>query len=244
MVHPTADATGVSTKAIIRWTPASFAAWGTHTAIYDVEVAHDGNVVCSVLGIKDTTTECNLDPLTEYTVRVRARTEYPSVGSWSEPISFTTYGTPGPTSLLQPEHQATNQPTRPRFIWQKIPWVDKGYEIEYDTIETFTTSTIRERPDTFLVVLSALRQQQTYYWRVRGINEAGKGAWSDVWSFSVAGAVSVQEHHSSPLHLRKELYDVLGRRIINEWLTRGPFIELLIDERGSIVQRRVRTSPD
>ncbi len=95
--------------------------------------------------------------------------------------------TPGAISLSSPANNETCVTTRATLTWQTIPDA-VYYQIELSTSPTFaTTEQIWDAITTNEVIADNLVQgHQQYYWRVRGFNAGGPGAYSQTWSFTTA----------------------------------------------------------
>ncbi len=75
------------------------------------------------------------------------------------------------------------------FEWSGITTTAESYQIQFSDDSNFTiivasdsalSNSVRTIPDILMQPLN------TFFWRVRGINESGPGAWSDAWSFTTA----------------------------------------------------------
>ena len=116
------------------------------------------------------------------------------------PLSEERYFTvkPGPVTLDSPSDEATNVLVKPEFVWNQLNSVYK-YDIEISTNSEFSTTVVQERveiantksvgsialnPTGSFTPSSPLEYNTTYYWRVRGEDNANTlGDWSDVRSF-------------------------------------------------------------
>jgi hypothetical protein len=248
----------VSNKTIVSWTRASFDSWQQPTVHYDVEIYRRSTRerVASVYNITDTTHTFDLEPNMMYVAVVRAKSDTTADPAWSEDRNFKTYGAAPSISLESPANGATGQPIRPRLTWHKHAWADKGYVVQYDVSNTFATATEKVRPDSVFPIISSLKPGTTYYWRVRGDNEAGQGAWSDVWSFTTTGTASVEEQGTS-IHdgtaERFIAYDLLGKMLasgnVQDWdrvrstLPSLPILMMTFASNGDVVERFLLPTP-
>jgi hypothetical protein len=250
---PKQAADGIELTPIIAWSPSGFASHQTTTVSYDVEVTKegDGQPTWSATAVTDSAVECGLLSIrTPYSVRVRAVGDWDGErvqGDWSSVVSFTTYGFVPAVQLFEPADGSVDQPVRPRLKWHGASWVDDGYEVQYDLREDFTTATTKDRPDTNLLIISALQTGRTYHWRVRGKNEAGLGAWSPTWTFTVEGTVGVDDEVIEVENGVVVAYNVLGGVVgtysTTEWnsaaadLLHGPLFIVVFDRSGHVIQR-------
>ncbi|RPI68240.1 MAG: hypothetical protein EHM43_05470, partial [Ignavibacteriae bacterium] len=248
----------VSNKTVVSWTRASYDSWQKPTVYYDVRILRmsDRVIVDGAYNIADTMFTFDLVAGEFYVAMVRAKSDTNAVPAWSEDRSFRTYRAAPSISLESPTNGASGQPIRPRLTWHKHEWVDKGYVVQYDVSNTFATATEKVRPDSVFPIISSLKPGTTYYWRVRGDNEAGEGAWSEVWSFTTTGTSSVEEHGTS-IHdgtaERFIVYDVLGRVLligrVQDWdrlrstLPSLPNLMMTIASNGDVVERFLLPTP-
>ncbi|MHA1186079.1 MAG: hypothetical protein ACTSXA_10225 [Candidatus Heimdallarchaeota archaeon] len=119
-----------------------------------------------------------------YSWRVKAKDAF-NWGSWSSRWVFTVSNTPPPApTLVTPEHESITTDPTPYFeCMQFIPI--HNYQIQIDTSESFSTPVINDSAP-YGTYVSALLDDNIYYWRMRAINFAGNiGPWSAVWSFEV-----------------------------------------------------------
>lgn len=127
---------------------------------------------------------------------------------------FRTYDVPGAPSIIFPPNNAESVTTRPRFQWSRPRTVDKGFELEVDTLPSFATATLKRASDTSITWTPPLKSGRRYYWRARGNNRAGNGFWSGGATFVTAGTTSVQDinqQNCEPTSI--ECYDLRGNPI-------------------------------
>lgn len=131
-----------------------------------------------------------------YWWRVGAISQLENVASsgWSSVWSFVV-GNPIPkkVNLLSPKDTSKAVALCPIFIWNSSSFDNKYYNaniyyvVEISSDLDFATMIFRSNPlkDTVLVLTdSLLNVNQTYYWRVKAINEDGVGEYSNVFGFS------------------------------------------------------------
>lgn len=181
----------------------------------------------------------SLDHLSTYYWRVRGKNESVA-GEWSPVGSFTTIlGAPGVVMLNEPEDKILEVPIQPEFVWNEVERVET-YQVslakdsEFKDI-LFDTSGVQ----TISLLLDNLNFNATYYWKVRAVNEAGAGEWSEVWSFEtktttsifakedIPQEVTLTQNYPNPFNpttiikfglpvesvVRLEVYNLLGQRV-------------------------------
>ncbi|MFC2130573.1 CAP domain-containing protein [Bacteroidota bacterium] len=98
---------------------------------------------------------------------------------------------PGACVLSQPQDDAADVNPNVRFEWGTAQGADK-YILEIAENSGFSQSEIIYRNDkisaTSYQVSGVLEPMKEYYWRIAGMNDAGRGDWSPVWSFTTTTA--------------------------------------------------------
>lgn len=79
------------------------------------------------------------------------------------------------------------------FVWYTVDRAT-DYEIQISLDEAFT-SPIKRVLGNNTTRRDDLEFEKNYYWRVKGINEAGETSWSNVWTFTTQKFVSVNEEY-------------------------------------------------
>lgn len=102
---------------------------------------------------------------------------------------------PLPTvSLTAPENEAVEVPVSPFFQWEVTDNAD-SFELQVAPDSNFEPGDLAIDIDDIVEseyqAAVELDEGMTWFWRVRGTNDAGQGEWSDVWSFTTF--VSVPE---------------------------------------------------
>lgn len=90
-------------------------------------------------------------------------------------------------ALLAPGNGVSGQPENPILRWQKIPDANT-YEVELATNPSFDASVIVASGANILIdsfkIPVILEKGNVYYWRVRPVNECGKGEWVGPFAFA------------------------------------------------------------
>ncbi len=113
---------------------------------------------------------------------------------WTDPYTFTTKSGVG---LRNPANDSTDVPTKPTFKWDSLGGAG-GYQLQYNTEPDFSGSCCDVLLDSTQVDYSIgipLKNNQTYYWRVRAISPLGidTSAWSEEWHFTTVGGIGIGE---------------------------------------------------
>ncbi len=92
-------------------------------------------------------------------------------------------------ALVLPVDGATDQPLRPLFEWEPVANADT-YEIQVATDAGFGTIVAQASglSDTTFTPGSDLAEGTEHFWRVRGHNDCGDGAWSSTFAFTTESA--------------------------------------------------------
>ncbi|MEY3385246.1 MAG: hypothetical protein RIR53_57 [Bacteroidota bacterium] len=215
VIEPGTDARAVPITTTLRWTRSTYDVAGTFATTYHVRLWNMSTttpaLVLDTMVTDSSLVLTSLPPATTFSGGIRAIYRSARTADTAR-ISFSTYDAPPSPQAIFPSDGSTNVTTRPRFQWTRPTSVDKGYEIEVDTVASFATSTIRKASDTSLAWTPPLRAGKVYHWRSRGFNLVGAGAWSPTSTFTTAGTTNVSEGDTTPLCTgRIELYDVRGR---------------------------------
>lgn len=116
-------------------------------------------------------------------------------GNWSTVFNFTTKGLPSKISLIDPANNAVDITSKPKLNWSTSPAAD-SYWVQVSESQDFSTLKFERKNSANppLSVLPKLNDLTKYYWRVAGMNTAGEGEWSDVWSFTTEKGSSIDEN--------------------------------------------------
>lgn len=170
-------------------------AWSAAAAAtsYNVQVATTADfsvILIDQAGFTETiSTLSNLEEFTTYYWRVQAAGPG-GESAWTDAYRFTTVASstvPPAPALTAPENGATGlSPASVSLFWGNAEGAS-SYEVELALADDFSnvvfSKTGLNEPGS---VAENLDASTTYFWRVRGENTAGAGAWSDVFSFSTA----------------------------------------------------------
>ncbi len=190
---PADDAKNVSDSIALTWQENQLA------TSYDVEVATDmlfdeivftNNVKATSYTIK------GLKGQTTYYWRVAGKNSK-GVGEWSNVFKFTTK-TPVPAKISSVE-PADNSKTTNNDV--DIKWGKDQFAVSYDLqlansgqFDAFSiVHDLKAIKDTIYKFRdNKLRADTKFFWRVRGVNQAGNGTWSNVTSFTSGGVSSIE----------------------------------------------------
>lgn len=130
---------------------------------------------------------CNVDPGNEYKVRARAlkKKDNSIYSDWS-PYSDNIKTKPGKAPYLKTIR--ANSKTEIYLMWDVIPKVD-SYDIEYTTDKAYfdvsSNTTIIRDITTNSYILTGLDSGETYYVRIRSVNQNGESSWSNIRSVTI-----------------------------------------------------------
>ncbi len=160
---------------------------------YNLLVATDmsfNNIIAEVQLLANTTYHLSgLNDNTTYYWKVVAK-NISGYGDWSDTWNFTTVlPVPNQVVLVSPANNAINQMKNLELDWNPAVNAD-SYKLQVATDINFTTLIYDE---TGLVAtefdITNLNYNTQYFWRVRGTNISGDGAWSNTWNFTTYQAV-------------------------------------------------------
>ena len=111
--------------------------------------------------------------------------DYPAL-QWQDvdPIAPPDPDLPATVELYLPAEDDINVSVITTFIWQQAQYA-RDFHLQIALDNSFDDVIIDKEQvgDTLLVVSDPLNYNTHYFWRVRGVNLAGKGEWSQTWSF-------------------------------------------------------------
>jgi hypothetical protein len=154
---------------------------------YTIIVATDTgmtNVTYQDSAVTDTTKIINnLKNGTTYYWKVRGK-NISGYGSWSAVNSFTTIvSAPLSPPLVSPADMASNQPISMMLEWQASANASL-YHVQIASDAGFANIVKNDSVSVLSYSVNSLENGTTYYWKVRGKNVSGYGAWSAVNSFT------------------------------------------------------------
>lgn len=106
-------------------------------------------------------------------------------GAWSEIWSFTTEAGEieiPRVSLVSPDNGAEDLPTEVEFSWEKADGFD-NYRFQLADNSNFSDRIENSVVEGESISVKDLRNDQTFYWRVRIVHDGNNGPWSEVRSF-------------------------------------------------------------
>ncbi len=175
---------------------------------YNIQVSTNSNFDVLVMNQQLETNEIALSTLdfdTQYYWRVRTQNEL-GYSNWSGSRSFTTRKQiPGAPSLIGPEDVAGDQSTELSLIWSQSARAD-SFRVQVSLQDDFTSLMTDSVVTDSILFVSGLDFLQTYYWRIKGLNNGGESEWSEAFSFTVMEKPNTFPIVSSPL----------GKRILSE----------------------------
>jgi len=125
----------------------------------------------------------------DYYWRLNAR-HAADVSDWSPAFKLTTTNS---ITLTFPANNAEEVVRLPRYDWNGIIGAEK-YQIQVSKNNDFTNSETNISNASFYQQVFLLDKEQTYFWRVKGIQGLDSTNWSPVWSFVTTGETSIDEN--------------------------------------------------
>ena len=175
--------------------------WAAGIGSYHLQVSTDttfsGTLTLDDANVLDTAkTVSGLAGQTVYHWRVRA-TNAGGTGPWSATWNFRT-ATPMSVLLLYPGPGTVDVPVNLTLRWQRA-FAANAYQVQVSTNSVFSSLVLDTShvADT-TVGLTGLQSLRNHYWRVRGENAAGVGAWSATNGFRTVQVVSVEAEEEVP----------------------------------------------
>jgi hypothetical protein len=192
LLAPANGSTGTSTGLTLSWESL------TEATSYELNVATASDFSNSVVAQSGITqTQYVLQGLvagSTYFWRVRGSNDG-GTGSWSTTFSFTTQSAgpsiPRTPGLLSPASGATDVAPGLTLTWETITEAT-SYDLDVATSTDFSSPAVTLSGITEArYAVQGLDNGAKYYWRVRGRNVAGAGAWSVVFSFTTSVVVAI-----------------------------------------------------
>jgi hypothetical protein len=186
LTAPDDAATEVSVDPTLEWDPVSGA--DTYTVELDTDPAF-GSIDQSQTAASTSFSPSTLSKGTTYHWRVKAT----GAGGDSDysTRSFTTeFDPPGAPTLTLPADNDTDVSLTPTFMWTAGTGTSDSYRLDVSTASDFSLYVISDSSivTTSFAAGSALANDTEYFWRVRGKNPGGPGAWSATFSFTTEPA--------------------------------------------------------
>ena len=190
LMAPKNDTLIVNDTIILTWMSAT-----PYVNAYHVEVREDG-----VLTMSDSTNVysaaryVHASDESQVQWRVRARNAS-GWGEWSETAWYLRVALPGNVTAVYPPDSAVVSSARIAFSWNAAKPAAQSFEIQIqsDTLLSTVTSA-----DTQTVVLVPA-QAAVHRWRVRGVNQAGAGAWTPWRTITLRDTVATIDHESGEI---------------------------------------------
>jgi glucose/arabinose dehydrogenase len=242
LIAPEDRATGRSLELFFAWQAAD------NAETYHLQIAADQDFETVDFDIQNITVTSaqveEFDYETTYFWRVRAVNET-GPGEWSAIRSFTTEDeplqVPDAPVLVSPENGATDVDADIVLEWEAVDealWysvqVSEGQDFDVITASADSLILLQFSP-------TDLSGQTTYFWRVRTLNLAGPGDWSEIWNFTTRTNTStgtnynelpadfeLEQNFPNPFNpsttirigipagggaARLEVFDLLGRKV-------------------------------
>ncbi|HSQ76886.1 MAG TPA: T9SS type A sorting domain-containing protein, partial [Bacteroidota bacterium] len=203
---PGDGARDVSLQSSLSWSPAS------NAVSYHVQVSPSSSFAGTAMdrdGIAGTSFPISaLANNTAYFWRVRGANSA-GFGPWSVVRSFTTVATdttrvdpplqpPGVIQVNTPGDGTSGVSLQSSFTWTSAPTA-VSYHVQVSPASSFATMSIDQDSVTATSYpIGTLVAGRTYFWRVRGANGAGFGAWSAVRSFTTAAPDTTTQPQQPP----------------------------------------------
>lgn len=184
LTAPTHEAVKVPLNTALSWEAAE------HAATYTVQYGTSADLSSGSTMIQDIT-ETMYSPSgllndTIYYWRVKA-VNVGGEGQWSVIRAFTTIvALPAVVQLSSPINYATGIAAQPTLSWNAAARA-ATYEVQLSTAMDFSSNVATYTGITGVSKLvDPLNYLTTYYWRVRAVNDAGNGSWSETRRFTTA----------------------------------------------------------
>ncbi len=199
LVSPSNNALKIAINSVLKWNTVS------NATVYRIKLMHDSlgtDMIIDTVSPNVTLNVYGLEKNSRYYWQVFAKNIFGETASevWS---FITAEREPDPVSLAGPTDGDTVRQSTVDLVWFKSPQNAHLYYIEISTKEDMSGSAMDSVTDTSKTFqVSGSFDTYKYYWRVRAVNGAGLGEWSEVQSFYVkvpGSAVSTVNLHSNNL---------------------------------------------
>lgn len=203
LISPERNTVKIPTDGIMNWRRSE------NATKYHLQVSTDrnfaeGTIVIDELEVADTVYNyMNLDSFTEYWFRVASVNETVK-SDFSSPNKFRTIAiAPSDTALaINPTDGAEDVPfNQIKFEWTEVARTnlglsnESGYELLLSSKQDYSDTLIYNTKigDESKIYSTLFTNGTTYFWKVRGWNEAGFGPWSESFSFTTDAFTSVAD---------------------------------------------------
>ena len=192
LAFPSNNAVNVIDSLILRWNYPNLA------SSYRLQISKiptfDSLIVYDVSGIIDTARQViGLEGQTKYYWRVNS-INAGGASEFSSAFNFTT-GFPANTFLAGPPNNTLNIPVDTIVYWHSTPGAT-SYDLLMARSADFNTGSIvvnvTNVTDTFYAV-NGLAFNSLHYWKVKGVNQYGKGNFSEAWRFKTVLASDLDD---------------------------------------------------
>jgi hypothetical protein len=200
IILPESNSVKVAVQDTVTWTPSA------NASTYHIQFSKDRKF--ETIALEDSTITSTqyiftgLDNFTEYWVRVAA-VNPTTTSDYSVAHKFRTIAlAPSEKGVATaPADGATKVPyDKVNFTWSHVARTDiglaseSGYEFLLSKSDDFADTVVYNQRvfEDGLLVRDIFDYSTTYFWKIRGWNEAGFGPWSDTYSFTTDSKTSVE----------------------------------------------------
>lgn len=199
LIEPPNNSKNLGTKVKFRWTKPQFHEINFYPNInYRLQLSLDddfSSVIYDKANIRDTVIYIDsvITAATQFFWRVKPIVENDTTQDWSDIYNFTTLALPNKILLITPQNNATGVDTKGGLTWEEDSladnyWVQIALDEEFNQIKYDRQGTLPP-----VNVLPRLQEDTQYYWHVAGMNKAGIGPWSDVWTFRTKKSSGIRQ---------------------------------------------------
>ena len=157
-------------------------------------------------------------------------------GFWSEVRKFRTEL--AAVTLTRPDDNSTDQNTTVMLEWEELQGAEE-YIVQLAKDDVFNTGLQEDTVETTFKTFSDLESGETYYWRIRGIDQYGMGDFSEIWNFTIKSSgifdntaeeieylqaypnpftddVELRYFVKEPSNIRIMIFDAAGRQLADD----------------------------
>ncbi len=230
---PANGAENIKLNPLFTWEAATYDGFYSPKTGYHIQISEKSDFSAGVIeydGIFDLKIQLQdtLKDNVKYYWRVRGNNQG-AYGQWSEVWTFTTMSLPAAPALVEPPDGAKDVSLKPRFEWQEVEEA-KNYhlQIAYDADFTDIFYEMKSLVQNYLKLFKKLNSGETYYWRVRSKKDGYAGNWSEVWSFTVQEATTVEDTKTSAVHISVVPNPVFGDAQVNVYLPENMRAQIVV----------------